>query len=74
MSRGCSLLELDGNHIEFIIRGPANGDDVVGSCAEPFPNYRRVGNFGDQEYSLAEKNTPLGYLSKDWVDSQRKPF
>lgn len=43
------VLELVGNHAEFIVRAPVNGDGVVGSCAELFSNCGRVGSCGDQE-------------------------
>lgn len=43
------VLELVGNHTEFVIGGPVNGDGVIGSRAELFSNCGRVGSCGEQD-------------------------
>lgn len=73
LSSEYGVLELVGNHTEFIIGGPVNGDGVIGSRAELFSNCGRVGSCGDQECSSSEKQTPLGYIS-EMFDSQSRPF
>lgn len=67
------VLELIGNHTEFIIGGPVNSDGVIGSCAELFSNCGRVGSCEHQEWSSMEKHSTLGYIS-EMFDSQSGPF
>ena len=73
LSSEYGILELIGNHTEFIIRGPVNSDGVIGSRAELFSNCGRVGSCGHQERSSMEKHSPLGYIS-EMFDSQSRPF
>lgn len=67
------ILELVGNHAEFVIGGPVNSDGVVGSRAELFSNCGRVGSCEHQECSSVEKHSTLGYIS-EMSDSQSRPF
>lgn len=73
LSSEYGVLELIGNHTEFIIGGPVNSDGVIGSRAELFSDCRRVGSCGHQECSSVEKHSTLGYIS-EMFDSHSRPF
>ena len=68
------VLELIGNHTEFIIGGPVNGYGVIGSRAELFSNCGRVGSCGEQEGHQQRSRHVWDPFQRGCLDSQSRPF